>query len=146
MREDIVGMLKNAIERGGRPDKIAESLIASGYNALEVQQALSYVTGGTLASLSAPQQQTPQLRPAVVQQNAQQAPKGYSPYPQYQQYPQSPQVLQAPPQISRPLPVSKNNSSEGTLKVIVIITILILLIGGLVSTIIFKDDILKIFG
>ena len=142
-------MLKNAIERGGRPDKIAESLIASGYNALEVQQALSYVTGGTLSSLSMPQQQTSQIKPIVVQQNNSQSspPKqGYSPYPQYQQYPQSPQVLQAPQQMTRPLPVSKNNSSEGTLKIVVLVLVLILLIGGLVSTIIFKDDILKIFG
>ena len=44
MREDILGMLKNAIEHGGNPARIAQSLINSGYPQTEVQQALSYVT------------------------------------------------------------------------------------------------------
>ena len=141
MREDIVGMLKNAIERGGRPDKVAESLIASGYNSIEVQQALSFVTGGTLSSLSAPQQPVPQQRPLSVQQNPQQpqVPRAYSPYPQ--------QNFQQPQQqISQPLPVYREQSNEGTGKVVVLVLVLLLLVGGLISTIIFKDDILKIFG
>ncbi len=144
MREDIVGMLKNAIERGGRPDKVAESLIASGYNAIEVQQALSFVTGGTLSSLSSPPSQQftqTQTKPLTVPQSPQQqAPKqGYSPYPQ--QYFQNQQQ-----QIIKPLPVYKEQSAEGTGKVVVLVLVLLLLVGGLISTIIFKDDILKIFG
>ncbi len=142
MREDIVGMLKNAIERGGRPDKVAESLIASGYNAIEVQQALSFVTGGTLSSLSAPQQPISQARP-VIQQNPQQQVQrpAYSPYPQ--------QNLQQPQQqMIKPLPVyrEQQQQSEGTGKVVVLVLVLLLLVGGLISTIIFKDDILKVFG
>ena len=137
MREDIVGMLKNAIERGGRPDKIAESLIASGYNALEVQQALSFVTGGTLASLNSPQQPT-QPRQTLPQQTQQSSiPRPYSPYPQN---------FQAQQQVIKPLPVSKDSTNEGTGKIIVLVIVLLLLVGGLISTIIFKEDILKIFG
>ncbi len=145
MREDIVGMLKNAIERGGRPDKVAESLIASGYSGIEVQQALSFVTGGTLSSLNAPQepQQNFQQRPMSVQQNPpQQIPRPtYSPYP-----PQNFQNQAGQQQMVKPLPVYREQASEGMGKVIVLVIILLLLMAGLVSTIIFKDSILKIFG
>ena len=41
MREDIISILKNAIEHGGNPSRIAQSLINSGYPAADVQQALS---------------------------------------------------------------------------------------------------------
>ncbi len=136
MREDIVGMLKNAIERGGRPDKIAESLIASGYNGIEVQQALSFVTGGTLSSLNSPAPQT-QQRPISVPPNIQQpvVKQGYSPYPQMPQQ-----------QMVKPLPVYKEQPTESNGKIIILVMVLLLLIGGLIATIIFKEDILKIFG
>ncbi|MGV8142850.1 MAG: hypothetical protein ACP5NS_04455 [Candidatus Pacearchaeota archaeon] len=139
MREDIVGMLKNAIERGGRPDKVAESLIASGYNALEVQQALSFVTGGTLSSLSAPQQAYSQPRTVSPPQSSQPPPlkQPYSPYPQN---------FQPPQQMVKPLPVYKEQPTEGTARVIILVVVLLLLVGGLISTIIFKESILKILG
>lgn len=141
MREDIVGMLKNATERGGRPDKVAESLINSGYNAIEVQQALAYVTGGTLSSLSAPAQPISQTKPITPP-----IPAGMR--SMYPQMPQAPTPAQQYQQLSKPLPVYglSQNQNSGTGKVILLVFILILLIGGLISTIIFKEDILKLFG
>lgn len=125
MREDIVGMLKNAVERGGRPERIAQSLINSGYNAREVQDALAYITGGTLASLNAPQQQPLGVRPIA-------------------------QPLQMPPvpvqQVARPLPIMKEHTGPGVGKLVLLIFVLLLLVGGLVATIIFKDTILNIFS
>ena len=139
MRDDIIGMLKNAIERGGRPEQIAQSLINSGYNAMEVQQALSFVTGGTLSSLNAPPQQQSNIRPltqAAIQQR-QQFPSVPTPPLQYTQY----------AQYSRPLPAMRQaHSGPGAGKLILFIFILLLLIGGLVSAIIFKDNILDFFG
>lgn len=135
MREDIVGMLKNAIERGGRPEKIAESLIASGYNSLEVQQALSYVTGGTLSSLDAPQQPISQVKPLsfIQSQNIS------SPSPTFQNFPPIKQGIQS-------LPVSQQLSNDGNGKIILLAILLFLLFAGLITTIIFKDSILKLLG
>ncbi|MSS74311.1 hypothetical protein EXS72_01590 [Candidatus Pacearchaeota archaeon] len=135
MREDIVGMLKNAIERGGRPEKISESLIASGYNSLEVQQALSYVTGGTLSSLDAPQQPISQVKPLSINQSQNIS----SPSPTFQNFPQIKQGVQS-------LPVSQQLSNEGNGKIILLAILLFLLFAGLISTIIFKNSILKLLG
>ncbi len=139
MRDDIVGMLKNAIERGGRPEQIAQSLINSGYNAMEVQQALSFVTGGTLSSLNAPPAQQSAMRPltqAAIQQR-QQLPAVPAPPSQYAQYAQYP----------RPLPMMRQApSGPGPAKLIVLIFTLLILVGGLVSAIIFKDKIIDFFG
>ena len=135
-------MLKNAMERGGRPEQVARSLISSGYNAMEVQQALSFVTGGTLSSLNAPQQSV-NARPITYttpvpmpqQMPAQQA--------QYSQFPQ----MQYPQQYARPLPAMRQQySGSGPGKLIALIFILLFLIGGLISAIIFKDKIIDFFG
>jgi hypothetical protein len=126
MREDIVGMLKNAVERGGRPDKVAESLINSGYNALEVQQALAHITEGTLSSLNAPVTPPTQVNSIISTGNRS----------MYSQMPQAVSDLQ--PQISP-------NKISGKIKIIILVFILLFLFGGLIATIIFKEDILKIF-
>lgn len=135
MRDDIVGMLKNAIERGGRPEQIAQSLVNSGYNAMEVQQALSFVTGGTLSSLNAPPQPAGArpLAPGTLQQR-QSFPVAPAPQPQYTQF-------------SRPLPMMKQTpSGPNPAKLILLIFTLLILVGGLVSAIIFKDKIIDFFG
>ena len=135
MRDDIVGMLKNAIERGGRPEQIAQSLVNSGYNAMEVQQALSFVTGGTLSSLNAPPQSmgARPLTPGIPQQR-QPFPTAPSPPSQYVQY-------------SRPLPMMKQTpSGPNPAKLILLIFTLLILVGGLVTAIIFKDKIIDFFG
>ncbi|MEK6847446.1 MAG: hypothetical protein AABY16_04740 [Nanoarchaeota archaeon] len=140
MREDIIGMLKNAMERGGRPEQVARSLINSGYNAMEVQQALSFVTGGTLSSLNAPQQQV-NVRPITSQiPMPQQMPAQQMPYPQAPQ-------MQYPQQYARPLPAMRQQySGPGAGKLILLIFVLLLLLGGLISAVIFKDRILDFFG
>lgn len=132
MREDIIGMLKNAIDRGARADRVAESLINSGYNAIEVQQALAYVTGGTLSSLSVPQQGMPQTRFTSASQ----------PHTSVQ----NPQMPAVPQPLIKQLPVVRENTSEGSGKIILLVCILLLLVSGLIATIIFKDKILDLFG
>jgi len=42
MREDILGMLKNAIDHGGNPSRVAQSLINSGYPLKDVKEALDF--------------------------------------------------------------------------------------------------------
>ena len=138
MREDIVGMLKNAVERGGRPEQVAQSLINSGYNASEVQQALSFITGGTLSSLnSPPQNYQSQIAPMNILPRVQ-TPLAPTPPQQYSQSPYQ--------QYARPLPTMQPASSQGAGKLILLIFVLLILVGGLITTIIFKDKILDFFG
>ncbi len=145
MREDIVGMLKNAIEKGGRPEKIAESLINSGYNSIEVRQALAYVTGGTLSSLNTPPIPQTQIKPVILPPIPPIPPSNHS---IYQRIPQTVQNSSQEHYLQLPTISNENDSgvkSPINIRVIILVSILIFLIGGLITTIIFKEDILKLF-
>ena len=149
MREDIVGMLKNAVEHGGRPEQVARSLINSGYNAAEVEQALAFITGGTLSLLNAPQQQPVNVRPLTSGQTVmrQQISSQQAPYPQTPQMNYAPNQQMQYPQYARPLPsIRQDYSGPGAGKLIFLIFTLLILLGGLISAIIFKDKILNFFG
>ncbi len=163
MRDDIVGMLKNAIDHGGNPQKIAQSLINSGYPMKDVKEAYDYVISNNpeLKAQQAQQvnQQTPQIqissKPQQIsgQTQVQQA----SSKPQNLQAPQKPQMPQAPqykapspPQQApfskpKPLPSQKINPS-GVGKILVLILVLLLLVLALISVIIFKEDILDLLS
>ncbi|MEK6792915.1 MAG: hypothetical protein AABX96_02600 [Nanoarchaeota archaeon] len=164
MREDIIGMLKNAIEHGGNPSRIAQSLINSGYPSAEVQQALTYITNAMPQPSSTQGNPNSQITPQTIQQPAQKTTISISPpqssnqqstsyFSQNQKMPtppvyQNPQVSQtsSPPQtpqfIIKPLPSTKGNLPRGTWKLIFMIFILLALVGSLISVIIFKDKIL----
>ncbi len=146
MREDIVGMLKNAIEHGGNPARVSQSLINSGYPQAEVQQALSYVVANLpqekQAASSAPIQTPAQSQ---IQQSSMQIKMPQA--PQYQQPKtqppfKSPFIPQPP---VKPLPSVRHNSG-GVAKLIIMVFILLILIGSLISVIIFKDKILNLIS
>ncbi|MEK6915863.1 MAG: hypothetical protein AABW89_04965 [Nanoarchaeota archaeon] len=122
MREDIVGMLKNAIEHGGNPSRVAQSLINSGYALDDVREALNYVLS---------------LNPQAIAQNTtqQEMPKP----PTYN----SQSIQPSKPSPLKPLPSQKSNpTSKGKITVMVIILILLLL--SLISVIVFKDGLLDL--
>lgn len=162
MRDDIVGMLKNAIDHGGNPQKIAQSLINSGYPIKDVKEAYDYVVSNN-PSLQAQQaqqvnQQTPQIQiSSQSQQITQQPTKVEQPVqkvqmssmqsmPQVPQY-KTPSTPLPPAQFVRPkpLPAQKTNP-PGNGKLIFLIFTLLLLILSLISVIIFKDDILDLLS
>jgi hypothetical protein len=126
MRDDILGMLKNAIDHGGNPQRIAQSLVNSGYPLKDVKEALDYVVSTT----PEPQQQEAQQIP---QQND--IPKPVMPKPPVYNN----QVMQLKP--LKPLPSQKTSPTSNN-KVIIMVVILIILILSLASVIIFKDSIL----
>jgi hypothetical protein len=127
MRDDILGMLKNAIDHGGNPQRIAQSLVNSGYPLKDVKEALDYVVSTT----PQPQQQEAQQIPAP--QND--VPKAIMPKPPIYNN----QVMQLKP--LKPLPSQKTSPTSNN-KVIIMAVILIILILSLASVIIFKDSIL----
>jgi|TARA_Y100000310_G_C20224838_1_gene597434 hypothetical protein len=54
MREDIIGGLKNALDRGETIEQAIRTFVNAGYNLTEVREASQYATEGTLASLTHP--------------------------------------------------------------------------------------------
>ena len=166
MRDDIVGMLKNAIDHGGNPQKIAQSLINSGYSMKDVKEAYDYVMSSNpeLKAQQAQQvnQQTPQM---MISSQPQQSPQQQTQTKVQQQYskpqnlqvqqkPQMPQAPQykapSPPQQAqfskpKPLPSQKINPS-GVGKILVLILVLLLLVLALVSVIVFKEEILDLLS
>jgi hypothetical protein len=145
MREDIVGMLKNAIEHGGNPSRVAQSLINSGYPVAEVQQALSYVVSLMPQSQSSVQGNPHStITPRSINQN-QPAVQGTHIQSQiYQSRSQAPNP-QAYQFMTKPLPSTKPNP-EGTGKLAFMIGVLLILIGSLISVIIFKNKIFDLIG
>src|SRR3989344_3988073 len=125
MREDIVGMLKNAISHGGNPSKIAQSLINSGYELKDVKEALDYVSNLNLNSQDARPQ-----NPLTPVYN--------SPPPAY-----NPPIT--PLKSLKPLP-SQKSSPHGKGKIIAMVFILILLVLSLLSVILFKDSLLDLLS
>mgnify|MGYP001619147874 CR=1 FL=1 len=134
MREDILGMLKNAIEHGGDPSRVAQSLINSGYELKDVKEALDYVLS-TNPSL---------MRKTTTQINQQ------NPISQVQN--QSSNEMLIPPKYIAPLPKlndlkplpSQKTNPLGKGKIIVMVAILILLIVSLIFVIFFKDELLDL--
>ena len=151
MREDIIGAMKNAMDRGATPQQAAHSLINSGYPVQEVNEALSFVTGGTLNSLTPqpkPAFQKPfmmQPRPNMPQPiNAMQQPMNAMPQnPLMQQRQNIQQLPTIRPQQFYP---TQKQSKGGRLKTFLLFTILLIVIAALIATIFFKDEILELFG
>lgn len=147
MREDIVGMLKNAIDHGGNPVRVAQSLINSGYPMKDVKEAFDYVVSLN-PQLAQQQSQTPAQPQTQVSKQAQQplqktagSIQAMPPIPAYKT-PVTP-VTSQQLQPLKPLP-SQKTSPTGTGKIAVLVAILILLVVSLVTVIVLKDTILDI--
>jgi hypothetical protein len=167
MREDIVGMLKNAIDHGGNPQKIAQSLINSGYPMKDVKEAYEYIISSNPELAAQQQRQVTQSSPQQVQissSSIQQVPQQQSaqtkpqqmpqlqmqqPRPMQQVMPSVPQYKSPSPQIilqkPKPLP-SQKVSPPSNAKIAVLVSILLLLILALISVIVFKEDILDLLS
>jgi cobalamin biosynthesis Mg chelatase CobN len=112
VKEDIVGGLKNAIERGENLEQAKQTFINAGYSADEVEQAAASL-GGIIASIATPQTQ--------------------------------PTSQQIPPKQSKQLPAQAKKPEKKSRKspIVFLIIILILLIGIVVASYIFKDQIIS---
>jgi len=183
--EEIITALKNGNQQGESLQETIQTLINSGYNPQEVQEASNYI-GGVLSKLSPkqedelitpesksifrniiPQGQTSpqqfQKNKDIIQQIKQNSQGNYKPL--IPQKPQSniqqPKPL-SPPLTLKPLPSqyspqqtnlpTKNQSlkipirKQSYTKEITLLIILILLVGILITTILFRNDILRFFS
>ena len=142
MREDIISILKNAIEHGGNPSRIAQSLINWGYPAADVQQALSSLSSTISHQSQIPPQSINQPFPSIsLNQTSPQTSQDAS-----SNQTQAPQVPMPSQSRIKSLPTTKNHNPGGTGKIMVSVIILLILVGSLIAVIIFKDALLKLIG
>lgn len=59
MREEIIGGIKNAVERGTPLDQVKQSFMAAGYPAEEVDEAAALISGRTTSIISQPSSNLP---------------------------------------------------------------------------------------
>ncbi len=119
MNEEIIAGIKNALERGESLDEAMQSFINSGYKSVEVREAVNSLTGST----------TPLMYPGTpVQQTSTSA---------------QPISLSSPSsEASVPLKVSGGTDKK---KVIFLVVLLLVLVGILITTVLYKDKILSAF-
>lgn len=113
MREDIVGGLRNALDRGETLEHAIQTFVNAGYNLTEVREAANYATGGTLASLThVPIKKTTEQKPTIKK-------------------------------LENHLPKQKiKTKSKISWKAFVLVGLLLVLVGVLVSTLIFRESIM----
>jgi len=122
MRRDIKGILKNALEHGATMEKATQSLINSGYNDTEVREAANQISPGAISTLSSKvpiKLKVPAETPGVLPKRL-------------------PAQLIRQPINQKPLGGTK---PKGTGKIILLSLILLIFIVALVTTIIFKDQV-----
>lgn len=133
-RPEITSGLKNAIERGYSLELAIQSFINAGYNRQDVLDS-SKVFGSSIPSVSQPQAQPVIQQPSMPQPSQPQQPSA------------EPKVIPSPqvPVKFNPLP---KQSEEGVNKstIIILVAILAVLVGLLISTLLFKETILGWFG
>lgn len=133
--KDLLGGLKNAIERGSNPEAASKSFLNAGYTQEEINSALSKLNASgttpttpvqapvaSTAPKAAPQPQSQQIvEPAPIQVEQQSIPPQTPP----QEATPSPAVA-----MENPLPSSDKKNSSRTLIIVVSIIIIAILIGA----------------
>ncbi len=155
MRSDILGILKNAVDRGEDVRKVGQSLANAGYPIAEVQAAMDALGGGVIGALSqsspAPQSATqkqivppqvqaprPAMQPAQTQSNFQMSRPIISA--------QSPIMSQAFQMQQLPSIKPEQPQHKGKAKLIILTAVLLVLIAALTAAIMFKDKIISLFS
>lgn len=156
MIDELIGALKNALERGSSIEQAARSLINAGYNPQEVREAAnafnssaSHIVSPVQVVKSKSQMQSmPVMRvpdkPQVA--NKPQIQVQTFSQPQIQQTPQSQQpkgqiVIQQPQ--TKTTTRSDEEELERKQTVAILLIILILLLGIVIMVLMFKDEIIK---
>jgi hypothetical protein len=168
VNEEIITGLKNAIERGETLENAMQVMLNSGYNAKEVKEASVFIGTGILniqqprpaehlampekksffSRFNKPQQQQQLNQQQTTQQNSQQSqPNKQQNKQQYYipnpiQQPIQEQVYSGP--ISNEIRKIKP-TRQGYLKEIILLITLLVLVGILIVTIVFKNTILDWF-
>ena len=140
--EELQGGIRNAIERGVPVEKIVQTFINAGYSPSDVQSAARAATeGATSIAPQAPSHASLPVSP--TQDSPMPLPATTSPAVPVS----TPQPL--PP--SKPLSSPSSNSEEdkpstGNFKIILLVVVLIVLLGALAASLLFREQILGMFA
>ncbi len=119
MIDEIIGGLKNALDRGDTLEQAAQSFINSGYNPAEVQEAVKFLTQGATSMLSSGQPNVTALTSDVLPEQLRQG-KDYYTYVK--------EVAEA---------------KKRRRIVVALLVILLILIGALILVLMFKEEIVR---
>jgi len=136
-KDEVLGGLKNAIDRGQSLDAAIKSLTNSGYDPAEVTAAAQTLNSGVTTALI-PNQQQP------VSQT--QPPLSQSPGQQLTAQAGQQLVAQQPQQPQQQPPVKKKSSSTKIIVIIFVIAAILLVGGGVTLTLLFPDLIADLLG
>ena len=131
MREDIFGGLQNALERGVPLEKAIRSFINAGYDEKEVRQAARVFTEGAISTAglsNPPGVSSPELNNLKVSNALN---------------PEKTQLQQTKPLKQEQNEEQPKKKRLGSVVVILLAILLVSLIGALIATIFFKQDILQ---
>ena len=170
VNEDITTALKNAVINGESLQTAIQILINSGYNPREVNEASHYISQGAMVNLqSYPeessqqqyQQQNMQLNQNQMQNSFQNQQQSFQKTSQVYQNQQMQNQLRQPSwqnnyqqpfagqnlqQINTQNQMLRSPNKRSYTKEIILVGILIILLGILASTFIFRESILSFFG
>ena len=118
MREDIAGGLRNALERGETMEQAVRTFVNAGYSEREVRDAAEYARNGTLSSLEHVNKKSELNQKPIIKKLDS---KKVSPN------------------------LKKNSKSPLGLKIVMLGGALLLLAGLLISTILYREQILSFF-
>jgi hypothetical protein len=127
MNEEILSGLRTGMERGFSLDSAVQSFINAGYNPAEVNEAAALVARGQAPASIKPSSQIP-----------------------VQPLPKTPQVGMPQPKLSETskLQTTEKPATPKKMKLLLIIAIILILliVGGAIAVLLFKDQILGLFG
>lgn len=149
VNEDIVTSLRNAVNNGEALETAMNTLINSGYDSREVEEASQFISGGVMPSLQTdretnfqPQQQILKpTQPALQKQSLQ---KTFQPLPSSLEPGQTTQTQE--PQQTAQNQTQNQNKKKSYAKEIILVIILLILLAVLGATIFFRDAILRFFS
>lgn len=138
--EELQGGIRNAVERGVPVDKVVQTFINAGYSPADVQAAARAATeGATTIAPQAPANSNQEHQDKVLPEQ-----KTTTDKVQPDSKPISQQIKETTSQPATP----KNNESKGPsgFKIILLVVILLVLLGALVASLLFREQILGLLS
>jgi FtsZ-interacting cell division protein ZipA len=130
VRQDIVSGLKNAVERGYSLEQAKATLINSGYQIKDVDEAANYLTGGLGT-------EEPQTNEQIEQQSVEHTIE----HPEQPQQQVQQQMIQQQMEYHEP-----KKKGKKTVLIILLIFLLLILVAGLGLAFYFREDVISFFG
>lgn len=135
MNEEIIAGIKNALERGESLDEAMQSFINSGYKSVEVREAVNSLTGSA----------TPLMNPGASVQQMPMSPQAVSSSSLGSEASVVQPASQSSPFAIAPIPLKVSGGTDKK-KVIFLVVLLLVLVGILIATVLYKDKILSAFS